>query len=75
MRFGGGGHVRDLLIYARLIGIGLLIALMLGFALEALATYRANARDLMGPRWRLLSYWGLAFAIAALLFYWVALHR
>ena len=68
MRFGGAGH---LLVYARVVGIGVLIALTLAFALEALATYRANARDLMGPRWRLMSYWGLALATVLVMLYWV----
>lgn len=72
MRFGGGGH---LLAYARLLGIGFLIAVTLGFALEALATYRAKQRDLMGPRWRLMAYWGLALAIALVVLYWLSFHH
>lgn len=67
MRFGGGGM--QMLMHARVLIGGFLIAVMLGLALEMLATFNAKTRDLAGrPRWKLMSYWGIAIAIVLVIF-------
>ena len=72
MRFGGGGL--QLLMHGRVLLGGFLIAVMLGLGLEMLATFNAKTRDLAGrPRWKLLSYWGMAIAIAIVLFLWLVM--
>ena len=71
MRFGGGGGLQ-FLMHARVVLAGLLLAVMIGLALEMLATFNAKTRDLAGrPRWKLLSYWAFAIAAVLVIFVWI----
>lgn len=71
MRFGGGGGVQ-MLMHARVILAGFLLAVMIGLALQMLATFNAKTRDLAGrPRWKLLSYWAFAIGAVLVIFLWL----
>jgi hypothetical protein len=73
MRLGGGGGVQ-MLMHARVILAGFLLAVMIGLALQMLATFNAKTRDLAGrPRWKLLSYWAFAIAAVLVIFLWLVM--
>jgi len=68
-------HGGNVLAYLRVVGIGMLTMLMIGLALQMLATLKEKAHNLYLPRRQALTYWGIALAVAVGLFVWLLLYR